>query len=182
MVTITEMDARVQAAMRSAWSRLTADEIATVGQNLERLAEALHERYGFDETLARYEASATLATAMVPAQPEMPDWVEVLRANVGWVEILRSPDGEAIGRGQMLIHGTAPDTAGRDLRCTIQHLHMREGHSMTSGSYLVRFEANGEVRPVAVIATPEALAARTIGVAFMDDGLPIALRELSAGE
>lgn len=172
MVTAQEMDTRVYEAVRGAWSRLSADEIALVGQNLKRLAEALHQRYGFDDTLARYEAMATLATVATPSQT----------ANAGWVEVMRSPDAEPIGRGQMLIHGRLPDLEECDLCGCIQHLRLRDGVSMPSGNYLVRFEPNGEVRPVAVIATSDGLESRRVGVAFMDCGLPITMRELSNGE
>ncbi len=163
----------VRHAVRSAWPELTDEDIARVDLDVDSLAAVLRERVGHDAETAESEARAVIVGAVHPATG----------GNAGWVEILDGDDERRLGRGQMLLFDATPDSEGTDLAGTISSIRREDGvPPLSTGVYLARFEANGETRRLAAVIAQNDLAADTVAIALLDDGLPISIRELSAGE
>lgn len=168
-----QVKAVVRHAVRSAWPELSDDDLNRVELSVDSLAAVLTERVGHDPETAHSEARAVIVGAIHPATG----------GNAGWVEILDADTEKHLGRGQMLLFDATPDSEGADLAGTISSIRLGDGvDPLSTGVYLARFEANGETRRLAAVIAQRELAADTIAIALLDDGLPISIRELSAGE
>jgi hypothetical protein len=165
--------ARVHRAIREAWPDLADDAVTAVGFDVGRLIELLQEELGRDDEESEHEARNLMLNALTPNNG----------GNAGWVEVLREEDETPLARGQLYLHDTTPDLATEPPAGAIVHLRVHEGAApLEAGSYRVRFEENGEIRPIATVTDQSPALPDMVALVFLDDGQPITVLELSEGD
>lgn len=174
MATTLEMlEERVRAVVGESWPNLPEARVAEVGLDVERLAEALHTELGLDQEQALSEAREAFAQALVPAQG----------GRAGWVLVLDAEEEKQLARGQLHLFDTSPDSPGEHLAGAVTNLRLADGvQSLDLGEYRLRFEENGETRQIQVVSPQDTIFPDTVALAFLDEGLPITVSELSAGD
>jgi hypothetical protein len=174
MATTLEMlEERVRAVVSETWPDLPEARVAEVELDVERLAEALRGEFGLDPEQALSEAREAFVQALVPAQGGL----------AGWVVILEAEEETQLARGQLHLFDTSPDSPGEHLAGAVTNLRLTDGiESLELGEYRLRFEENGETRQVQVVSPQDTIMPDTVALAFLDEGLPIPVSELSAGD